>query len=130
MIIRKEQMEALRAKMERDFVLRLSQLLRETYPELTANLSQERLVKRVEFGISRARSYGITWESTLGAFVALMFQVAPCFDEHSDIKSILGFSIVPPNERIDLLLKVLAPRQWEEAAHIRCSDVMDEEAWA
>src|SRR5262245_27294341 len=44
---------------------------------------------RVRLGIKRARSHGLTWSSTITAFVALMVEISPKFDEHPAVREAL-----------------------------------------
>ncbi len=75
-------------------------------------------------GISRARRYGISVESSLAAFVDLVFTVAPNFDEQAQIHAVLKDPSVPPDARVELLGEATLPQDWEQA-----DDLYDEAAW-
>jgi hypothetical protein len=67
----------------------------------------------VRNGIARARRYGMNWESSLTAFVVLMFVAAPNFDEHPLIQRILRDDGAAPNERIDRLWEKTSEANWK-----------------
>ena len=69
----------------------------------------------VRCGVGQARSYGMTWESSLAAFVVLMFEVAPNFEEHPLIRRVLQLPSVPPDSRIEELWKRTLDVHWQAA---------------
>ena len=79
----------------------------------------------VAAGIRRGRVYGMTWESSLTAFVATMFAVAPNFDEHPHVKAILADSGLPPNTKMEVVAKRLTEETWEEVAKMRDEKLFD-----
>lgn len=62
-----------------------------------------RLREMIAVGLARARGYGMTWESSIGQFVFLMFIISPSFDTDPDILRVLDDRRIPPDERIDEL---------------------------
>lgn len=112
--IRQAQMNVLQKQLaEKDFVRRVIAFLRTECPEDIEQHPQEQWQTMVINGISRARRYGITYESSIAAFVALMFQYAPNFDEHVHIHAILTDMEVPPDTRIKLLGECTLDEDWE-----------------
>jgi len=102
-----------------DFVEKVRKHVRQHHRKTVKRWPDEALETLVAAGIRRARKYGLTWESTLTAFVATMFTVAPNFDEHPHVKAILEDTGVPPNTKMDLLIKRLGEETWEEVAAMR-----------
>jgi hypothetical protein len=73
----------------------------------------------VRRGIAKARSYGLLSESTVAAFVFLLFAVGQNFDAHPLAHLILTDTGIPPNMRIDGLVSAMTPNDWEAAATYR-----------
>ena len=82
----------------------------------SSDIPEERLRQRVVDGIRRARSYGLTWESAIGGFVALQFVIAPRFDEQFAIHQVLTDSSTPPDERMGLLNDSISAADWFDAS--------------
>jgi hypothetical protein len=87
-------------------------------------LPEERLYDLVRTGIARARRYGMTFESSIAAFTAVMFEIAPNFDLHRLCQVLLNDEQIEPNARLDELLNVLTEKNWES---IRAD--YDPQAW-
>lgn len=116
--------QAFQAKAEADFVREVMQYLRENHAETVvrlpkgkfkvADLLEETLRKMVEGGIANARSYGMTWRSTLISFVVIMFVSAPNFDENEVVNEVLKNSGLTPNLRIDQIWETTSDATWEK----------------
>jgi len=114
------QMEAFGPIAEDLFMKRLLEHFRQNYADTILTLpSGNKLVSKsvselddaqlkeiLECGVSRARSHGITNESSIGAFVAIMLEAAPNFDEHPALQQTLSNSAVEPNARVGTLLEI------------------------
>lgn len=134
LIIRSTQFAVFQQQADALFVQRVvKQLLRTdgevvvrflTYTSTVSELPRETLQSMVRSGIARARSYGMTWESTLVGFVSLMFSVAPNFDEHPLIRRVLLDENVPPDERIEVLWERVSEESWDAAGK-----TYDSNAW-
>ena len=124
MIVRQKQLEDLQPLAEKDFIKRLIDHLQAEYPYEIAQYPQPELRKMVRNGISRARRYGISVESSLAAFVDLMFTVAPNFDEQPQINAVLKGPSAPPDTRVELLGEATLPQDWEQT-----DNLYDEAAW-
>lgn len=121
--IRREQFEVFQPVAEAAFVRRVAEHLRETcadavvqFPNeviLVKQIADERLRAVVSDGITRARAYGMTWESAVTAFVVLMFVAAPNFDKHPLIQRVLKDERVAANSRIDQLWERTTDENWE-----------------
>ena len=121
--IRAEQFEVFQPVAEAAFVRRIVEHLRKHHADtmvqlpnevrLVKQISDERLLRMAKEGISRARGYGMDWESAVTAFVVLMFIAAPNFDEHPLIQRVLKDERVPANSRIDQLWEQPSEDNWE-----------------
>jgi non-ribosomal peptide synthetase component F len=121
--IRSEQMKAFQPVADANFVKRLVAQLRDEHAETAVVLSDrastveklpdEVLRELVAAGIARARTYGLSHESALAAFVAIMFEAAPNFDRHPLIQRLLNDEKTPPDARIDLLLEEATEENWQ-----------------
>lgn len=118
-----EQMKAFSAVADELLLRRVVDHLREKYADtvvqlpsdllIVSKIGEDELKTMVGTGISRARGYGLSHESTLAAFVALMFEAAPNFDEYPLMQQILHDENTPANSRIDLLLSQASDEDWE-----------------
>lgn len=124
MIIRSGQMEVFESVAQEDYERRLTGHLLENYAKSVVrlpdqesaviDLPKETLDLLVRRSIERARRYDLSFESSISAFSAVMFDVAPNFDEHSVSRICLNDENVEPNDRLDELLKLLTEKQWEK----------------
>jgi len=125
MRIRVEQMRAFERAAEERFVDRLVQHLREHHGQATVklpgeiqqleNLSELTLKDLVRRGVARARAFGLTWESTITGFVAIMFEVAPNFDRTPVAQAVRQASLDISDARLNLLLAAATSDDWERA---------------
>lgn len=116
--------QAFQSKAEADFVREVMQYLWESHSDtivilpngefIVADLPEETLRKMVEGGIAKARSYGMTWRSTLISFVVIMFVSAPNFDENKIVINVLENSGLTSNLRVDELWETTSDENWEE----------------
>ncbi|MCI0390609.1 MAG: hypothetical protein MOB07_17830 [Acidobacteria bacterium] len=123
--IRPEQSEVFQPVAEAAFVAEVVDYLKKTRPDevvrlpggpaRVTELTDEILSNMVRGGIARAREYGITWCSTLVAFVVVMFVSAPNFDDHPLLKRALLDNDTDPNGRLDKLIQNSTEQNWEAA---------------
>ncbi|MEW6730074.1 MAG: hypothetical protein AB1489_01935 [Acidobacteriota bacterium] len=121
--IRPEQLVVFQPVAEIAFARKIVELLQEKYSSVAiqlpngittiAQLPRELLLQMVQTGIVRARKYGFEWESTIGAFVTLMFVAAPNFDDHPLILRILKDEKIPVHTRINELWSKTTEPNWE-----------------
>ena len=117
-------MEVFRKAGEKKFVDELAQTVRENHAEAVEDVSDEELKEYVTVGIARARSHGLTFEDSITAFVRLMFDIAPNFDEQTNIARMLKDERLEPDDRIELVLEAASEEDWAEA-----ESLYDENAW-
>lgn len=123
MIIRAEQMSVFQTAAEENFERKLAAHLLANYgaavvhlPETDSavgELSEETLHSLVKISIERARSYGLTFESSISAFSAIMFETAPNFDKHNLSNLCLNDENITPNDRVNEILALLTEEHWE-----------------
>lgn len=114
MKLHSHQMEALQTAADRQFVVWLLAELRKEFPEETAELSDDRLKRRVAYGMSRAEKYGVESNFGITAFVSLMLSVAPNFDEHQPVRDILNEKDVIADTRMQRVLRRHTDADWLE----------------
>jgi hypothetical protein len=113
--IGKQQLDALKESIDRVYARDVAQYIRAEHPEAVEALSDEELLRRVSLGIDRAGSHGLTWDASITAFVAIMFEVAPTFDEQPAIARVLKDESIPADHRIDALWERTTDEDWDEA---------------
>lgn len=100
---------------ERAFVTFVVAHLRAESPELVQGLSDSSLSEMVVRGLARAKRHGLKSAADLIAFVSLMFEIAPNFDEHPEIRDVLRALTSPIVAGIDELLARVSDSSWTEA---------------
>ncbi len=113
--IGKGQIEALDRAVDEAYARDLARYVREEHAEAVADLPDEELFRRVTIGIDRAERHGLTWDSAVSAFVAIMFEVSPTFDEVPAIAAVLADERVAPDMRLDALWDRTSDEDWDEA---------------
>jgi len=125
LIIRASQMEAFQPVADESFITRAVEYLLKNHGDVVVRLTEGLVIvnqintdvlrRMVSEGISRGRQYGLAWESSLTAFVTLMFVTAPNFDEHPLIQRVLKDETVPADSRIDQLWDRTTDQNWHAA---------------
>lgn len=113
--LRNQHVEALKPQAEAAFAAEVISFLRATSPIAVGSIEPSMLQTRVLRGLLRARTYGFKRASSLAAFVAIMFDIAPNFDEHPRIHAVLTDPTLSPDLRIDVLMSRTTAAHWEEA---------------
>lgn len=90
--------------------------MRRFYPGIVAPLSEPLLRARVDHCLARGRAHGLTWEYSLTVFTAHMLTLCPTFDAHPDVARVLQGSALPPDERMDELLREVPDLAWQQIA--------------
>ncbi len=122
--LRKEQLDALQKGADQAFVERLIAHFREQFGEKLADIDDPEFKRMVSNGVVRARSHGLTFESSIVGFVQLMFQVAPNFDEHPAFLRVLDDRTLEENDRIQAIFKRVSREEWKQA-----QEQYDDDAW-
>lgn len=116
--ISKQQIDAMAQEGRAAYARDLARYLRAEHEDAVRSLGDEDLLRRVHLGIARAEGHGMTWDSTITAFVAMMFEIAPTFDEQPGIRRVLTDGQIAPDLRVDALWKRTTAEDWEEAARL------------
>jgi len=87
----------------------------EHHAEQVAELRDEEILRRAGMAVARARPYGFQKESSYAAFAALMFLVAPNFDEQLGIQSALRNPRLKADERMEQLMRNTREEDWDAA---------------
>jgi hypothetical protein len=121
--IRPEQIQVFQEEAEISFARRLVEYVRQRHANVVVQLPQgpaivkqipnDALHEMVRNGIARAREYGMSWESSLAAFVVLMFVSVPNFDQHPTVRRVLEDKGIAPESRINHLLERVSQQEWE-----------------
>lgn len=140
--VRPEQMEVFQPVAEAAFARRLTEYLRRAHSGLSVRIPPgATLIKRipaavltrmVQNGIERGRAYGLSWESSLAAFVLIMFVAAPNFDQHPLIQRVLRDDDASPDGRIESLWSRISNENWravEAYYDPRAWGLGDQEEW-
>jgi hypothetical protein len=116
MQIRADQMSVFASYAEARFTAQIMEHLCLYQAQYVADLPREELAAKVELFKTRARSYGLTWQSSITGFIALCFAVGPDFDQQPQIHGVLTDESVDPNERVQQLIRRVQDSDWGEAS--------------
>lgn len=114
LIIRKEQIQHFIAETDAELVALIAGIVREANSERVADYSDETIQTMVRVGVERARAHDFERAEDIAAFVAVMFEIAPNFDENEEVRAILedrNFSI---EERFKQLWGRTSDELWTE----------------
>ena len=115
LIVRQEQIRHFIAKDDSEVIKRIGQAIRASDSKNLGIFDNKKLEAMVEIGIERAKSHGLELAEDLAAFVALMFEVAPNFDEEEEIKAALEDTNLVPSDRLAQLWERTSDEAWEGA---------------
>jgi hypothetical protein len=113
--LRAEQLAKAAETISRDLVKIIYWYLRNHHAKAVQYLAPAELLVRVDVGLARARKYKLISVADLAGFVALMFELAPNFDEHPRFQDALSSTETPPESKIRHLSKTITDRDWREA---------------
>ena len=125
LVIRQEQMDALIKGTDDEWVETLVRQTKEDDPEISKKYDDDALRSMVRVGIKKAEHYGFTAADDQAAFVSIMFEVAPNFDDQDEIRAVLEESGLKPSYRLEKLFSSAVPEEvWDKA-----EENYKEEAW-
>jgi hypothetical protein len=135
MVIRAEQIAVFERKAQTDFVTSLRDYLCRSHGTVRVRLPigvyrlqdipGHVLTELVQRSIEKGRLYSLAWQSSLAAFVTLMFVAAPNFDADPFIHRTLTDPAIPANDRIDRVCRWATTPYWEKVRK-----AYDPAAWA
>lgn len=85
--IHKEQMVALARVALEDFVDRVREHLRETFPQRTAETSDDDLDALTRAALARGPRYGLETEHEISRFAELLVELGPAFDDGAEARA-------------------------------------------
>lgn len=121
--ISKEQIQYFIAKTDSDLASLIVQTILDANPERVSIYDDKKLQEMVKIGIKRAESHGLELIEDIAAFVTIMFEVAPNFDEQEDIKNIFADTNFTASENLTNLWERTSDEAWEEAEQSYKADV-------
>jgi hypothetical protein len=119
--LRPEQFQVFQEQAERKFALQLQHALAKRYPYVLPcfpDAVQKQIVMNM---INRAKSWGITWQSSLTIFAELMIVIAPNFDEQTEIR----YALKSDRKQINQIMKTIT-YQVPEAAWSKAKATADD----
>lgn len=114
LIIRTEQIQHFIARDDSELVKLIAETIRTANPERVAGYADETLESMVQIGVERARTHSFDRAEDIAAFVGVMFEISPTFDEKEEIKTILDDADSPVEERFEHLWEVTPDEVWKE----------------
>jgi len=135
MVIRAQQIGVFEKKAQTSFVVSLREYLRGSHAKARVHLPtgvyslqdipEQVLTELVRRSIEKGRLYSLTWQSSLAAFVTLMFVAAPNYDADPLIQRTLTDPAIPANDRVQRVCQWATDRYWEKVRN-----AYDPAAWA
>lgn len=119
------QLERCSRAIERDLIKVIQWHLRNHHAKVVQHIDRDLLEERIEVAIMRGRRYGLQTISDLAGFAALMFELAPNFDDHPSFQRILADRDTLPEIKLKRLSQAISEKDWREAV-----DGYDREFWA
>ncbi len=113
--LERTQLEACTAAIEQDLIKVIYWHLRNYHAKAIQHLNRAQLEARIAISVERGRSYGFQTISDLAGFSALMFELAPNFDEHPSFRRILLDSETLPELKLRRLSQQISEKDWREA---------------
>jgi hypothetical protein len=109
------QLEQCGQAIERDLVKVIYWHLRNYHAKVVQHVDRNLLHDRISVSIARGRGYGLQTISDLAGFSALMFELAPNFDEHPAFQRILSDKQILPELKLRRLSQAISEKDWREA---------------
>ncbi|HEY0429900.1 MAG TPA: hypothetical protein VGC76_19105 [Pyrinomonadaceae bacterium] len=114
LIIRKEQIQYFIAETDAELIELIARAIRVGNGERVLEYSDETVERMVKIGIARARAHDFERAEDIAAFVAVMFEIAPNFDENAEVKAILDDTNFSVEERFKQLWGRTSDKLWVE----------------
>jgi hypothetical protein len=115
LVIKKAQIEKFIAEDDTQLVRVLRDIMREAFHEGVAEYSDDTIDGMVKIGIERARSRGFELAPEIAAYVAVMFEISPDFDQQEQIDAFLKDETMPKEMRMEQMLGRIQEASWAEA---------------
>ncbi len=118
LVIRKQQMQAFIARDDTELKDVVRQAIRNANSDRVKDYDDNDLDEMLKIGIGRARSHDLTGAEDIAAFVSVMFEIAPRFDEQAEIREVLEDTQFPPDLRLEQLFMRVSDAAWSEAGEL------------
>ncbi len=118
LVIRREQIQEFIARDETELTEVVREAIRKANGDRVKDYGDQNLDAMLRIGIERAKSHGLTCAEDIAYFVAIMFEVAPRFDEQTDIRKVLEDTKFPPDIRLEQLFTCVDDAAWIEAGRL------------
>ena len=122
--IRAEQIQHFIVKDDSELVKLIAEIIRTANPERVADYADETIRSMVQIGVERARTHNFDRAEDIAAFVGVMFEISPTFDENEEIKTILDNADFLVEERFEQIWEVTPDKTWKEL-----EDKYDAKVW-
>lgn len=113
--LEREQLNQCSKAIEEDLVRVIYWHLRNHHAKVVQHLERSELEERVQVAISRGRGFGFQTIADLAGYSALMFELAPNFDEHPSFRKILADRELLPELKLRRLSQQISETDWREA---------------
>lgn len=123
LIIREKQIQHFIAKDDAELIELVGRTIRQANAERVSDYDDEKLREMVKIGVERARSRDFELAEDIAAFVMIMFEVAPNFDEQEEIGAVLADGQFKPSERLAQIWERTSDEAWEKAEQSYKADV-------
>lgn len=114
--LRESQLKLCAEAIDRDLVKVIYWHMRNHHSRPVQFLDRPGLEARLQIAIHQARRYGLGTISDLASFAALMFELAPNFDQHPSFKRILEDQSIMVEVKMKKLSSAMSDVEWNEAA--------------
>ena len=115
LVIRNEQIQHFIAANEDERVSVVAAAVRKACGNRVADFDDKQMATAVRIGIDRAKVHGLSNVEDLAAYITVMLEVAPRFDEQPEIRQLLGDPNLRPPERFYLMMDRASDKAWCEA---------------
>ena len=115
LVIRQQQIQAMVAGDDRELEALVAEAVKNSCPRRLDGYDDADAAAMVRTAIARARSHGLERAEDVAAFAAVMFEIAPNFDEQAEVKLVLADSKFAPSDRFAQLFERVSDDAWAEA---------------
>lgn len=115
LVIKKAQIQHFIAENEDELVRLIRQIMRECCPGRVEGYSDKILDGMIRLGLEKAKKYNFEKAETIAAYVTVMFEIAPNFDEQPVIKQVLEDKNYIVDDRFFQLWRRVDDKVWQTA---------------
>jgi len=112
--ITQEQMKVFDAAKQKSLCDRITLHLYQHLPDTVTHLHRGDVKKAVEYNVSNAKEYGLTWESSITHYVSFVFLTGYKYEDIERIAVKYSNEQLEPDERIDYFASHVTEAEWDE----------------